>query len=323
MRRRARLGATIAGLAAAIVVLAGAAAFAQASPSPGGTMTLSSSANPAVFGQSITFTAQIQPPPLLGGTVSFTIDGKSQGSVPLSSSGSASITISSLGLGNHAVAATYGLVFPQNASLQETVGQAGTTTSISASANPAAAGAPVNFTVSVAPVAPGAGTPSGSVVLASGVNGLGTVALTNGIGVLAISTLPVGNDAITAAYQGDANFKGSSGSLTEAILGPSPTPSPSASKSPSPSPRPARSPTPTLRTSPSPSPSPSPTLPVSGLSPTAAVAPFTVTSPSPTPLAAAKPSSKNSPLALVALIVLLVVGGVAAYVVTQRRRRLG
>jgi hypothetical protein len=320
MRRRARLGAMIAGLAAAIVVLAGAAAFAQASPSPGGTMTLSSSANPAVFGQSITFTAQIQSASLLGGSVSFTIDGKSQGSVPVSS-GSASITISSLGLGSHAVAASYGLVFPENASLQETVGQAGTTTSISASANPANAGQPVNFTVRVAPVAPGAGTPLGSVVLASGVNGLGTVALTNGSGVLTISTLPAGNDAITAAYQGDADFTGSSGSLTEAILGPSPTPSPSPSKSPSPSPRPTRSPTP--RTSPSPS--PSPTLPVSGLSPTATVVPFTATSPSPspTPLAAAKASSRNSPLALVALIVLLVVGGVAAYFVTQRRRRMG
>ncbi|MFI1538651.1 Ig-like domain repeat protein, partial [Streptomyces anandii] len=44
----------------------------------------------------------------------------------------------------------------------QSVGQAGTSTTVSSSSDPSVVGEPVTFTVAVAPVAPGAGTPTGT-----------------------------------------------------------------------------------------------------------------------------------------------------------------
>src|SRR5207244_6987882 len=55
-----------------------------------------------------------------------------------------------------------------------TVGQAGSTTAVSSSQNPSVFGQSVTFTATVSPVAPGAGTRTGTVTFYDGVTSLGT-----------------------------------------------------------------------------------------------------------------------------------------------------
>jgi streptogramin lyase len=77
------------------------------------TTTLSSSANPSLVGQPVTFTATVTPGAgggALTGSVTFTIDGKAQTPVPLKLTNGgerATLQISTLSAGNHTVTATY------------------------------------------------------------------------------------------------------------------------------------------------------------------------------------------------------------------------
>lgn len=68
---------------------------------------VSSSLNPSTYGQSVTFTASVNPV-LDGGTVQFKIDGADFGTpVTLSGGSASSAAISTLSVGNHTVTATY------------------------------------------------------------------------------------------------------------------------------------------------------------------------------------------------------------------------
>jgi hypothetical protein len=89
------------------------------------------------------------------------------------------------------------------------VKKAGTTTSVCSSANPSASGQSVTFTATVTAKSPGAGIPTGTVTFKDGPSTLGTGTL-NGSGqaTFTISALAVGSHAITASYDGDANFEG-------------------------------------------------------------------------------------------------------------------
>ena len=69
------------------------------------TTTISSSVNPSVYGQVVTFTATVSPSDATG-TVTFTIDGGSPKVVTLSS-GKASFTTNKLSVGTHTITATY------------------------------------------------------------------------------------------------------------------------------------------------------------------------------------------------------------------------
>src|SRR5205823_4279635 len=72
---------------------------------------VSSSVNPSVFGQSVTFTATVSASSpgsgTPGGTVQFKIDGSNYGSPVSLSGGTASVSDSSLTVGNHTVSADY------------------------------------------------------------------------------------------------------------------------------------------------------------------------------------------------------------------------
>lgn len=69
------------------------------------TTAVSSSANPSIFGQPVTFTADVSPN-TAAGNVTFSIDGTPQAPVALSG-GTAALTTSSLSVGNHTVTAAY------------------------------------------------------------------------------------------------------------------------------------------------------------------------------------------------------------------------
>ena len=71
----------------------------------------------------------------------------------------------------------------------------------------------MTLTATVAVVAPGAGTPTGSVQFFSGTTSLGTVSLKGNTAVLTTTALPPATDSVTAQYLGDPNFTGSTSSV--------------------------------------------------------------------------------------------------------------
>jgi len=98
-----------------------------------------------------------------------------------------------------------------------TVTMANTTTAVTSSVNPSVFGQPVTFTATVSPVAPGTGTPTGTVSFFDGANPVACIAagtLVSGVATCTTSALPLASHTITTSYPGDTNFIGSVGSLT-------------------------------------------------------------------------------------------------------------
>ena len=94
-----------------------------------------------------------------------------------------------------------------------TIIQASTKTALSAAPDPSHFGQSVSMTATVAPVAPGAGTPTGKVTFLDGGVTLGTGTLSSAdSAAFTTSSLAAGNHNLTASYGGDPNFSGSSSS---------------------------------------------------------------------------------------------------------------
>jgi len=96
-----------------------------------------------------------------------------------------------------------------------TITQALSSGAVISSANPALPGASVTFTVTLSAVAPGAGTPDGSVNfrIDGNVAGLGT--LSGGVATYTTSSLTLGSHTVTAEYAGSLNFVGTTNSLSQ------------------------------------------------------------------------------------------------------------
>jgi hypothetical protein len=80
-----------------------------------------------------------------------------------------------------------------------------TTTAITASPNPSLYGLNVTLTATVSPAA-GTATIPGSVTFYNGTTDLGAAVLKNGVATLLVSTLPLGADVLSAAYNGDPYY---------------------------------------------------------------------------------------------------------------------
>jgi hypothetical protein len=181
-------------------------------------LLVNSSANPSVTGQGITFTATASS--AVGtptGSLVFTVDGVDRSPVTLTG-GSASLTLPSLPVGAHTVSAAYagnGDLLASSASLPggQTVARAATTVALQSDGASAAFGSSVTFSATVAPVAPGAGTPSGTVVFSIDGVSQAPVVLSGGVANLVRGNLGVGSHTVTALYAGDGDFSSSSGSL--------------------------------------------------------------------------------------------------------------
>ena len=187
------------------------------------TTVVTSSTNPSVFGQNVTFTARVTPGAATG-TVQFSIDGAAAGGpVALDATGRARITVGTMGVGPHAVTAVYGgsvnYFGSTSAAFNQTVNKSNSRTVVTTSLTPAPVGSTVSFTVTVTPRNGGAGVPQGNVDLS--INGVsrGQVALNaSGQAVYPISGLAIGNYSVTAVYLGDGNFNASTGNtLTQRI----------------------------------------------------------------------------------------------------------
>jgi hypothetical protein len=176
-------------------------------------VTVTSSANPANVGQSITLTAKVQPiAPQTGtptGSVTF-LDGSTTLKTVTLSGGSATYTTSTLAVGPHQItidysgdpnfAATDSAVFTQ-AVLNETQ------TTLKSSVNPTVYGESAIFFASVSATASGAGTPTGSVTFMNGSATIQTVALADGTATCSTSSLRPGSNSITAVYSGSSTFE--------------------------------------------------------------------------------------------------------------------
>src|SRR5262249_12255826 len=100
-----------------------------------------------------------------------------------------------------------------------------TAVALGSSVNPAVTGQAVTFTATVAAVAPGATTPTGTVTFKDGEAVLGTVAVgAGGQATFTTSFAAAGGHATTAVYKGASNFVGSSQSLTEQVNAPTAPP---------------------------------------------------------------------------------------------------
>src|SRR5262249_43581474 len=102
-------------------------------------------------------------------------------------------------------------------SAQATVGLGLTTTSVSDTPAPSTFGQTATLTVTVAPVAPAIGTPTGSVSLTSDGNPIGTVNLSGGTATLPYSGLAAGTHTIGATYPGDGDFASSTGQTSQMV----------------------------------------------------------------------------------------------------------
>ena len=184
---------------------------------------VTSSQNPSVVGQPVTFTATVSAAApgagTPGGNVTF-LDGGSPIGTGTLSGGVATLTTSALTLGSHTITTSYSGDGNFNGSTGSLTGnpqvvtKASSATTVTSTPNPSKLGQSVTFTATVAAVAPGTGTPTGSVTFLNGGSPIGSGPLSGGVATFATSSLPAGNNTITASYPGDGNFNGSTGSLT-------------------------------------------------------------------------------------------------------------
>jgi Bacterial Ig-like domain (group 3)/FG-GAP-like repeat len=188
-------------------------------------VTLTSSGNPTVFGQGVSFTITVTPSgsgPMPTGSVNL-LDGASILSAgSLDGSGKLVLSTSSLSLGAHTLTAqysgdsTYGPA--ASPAIIQTVNKSNAAVNLSSAINPSVFGQSVSFSVSVS-ASGGSGVPTGTVSL----NDTGTVLASSTLdaaGSAAFSgiALSAGSHFLTAHYSGDQNFSsGLSAVITQVV----------------------------------------------------------------------------------------------------------
>ncbi len=185
---------------------------------PASTFTFSSNLSAAVYGQSVTLTVKIAQSgtAVPTGTVQFYDNGAPVGGAVALAAGTATLTLSNLppGANNFTVVysgdANYGSFSGNGGSV--TVNMAQILATLSANTNNGLE----TLTATVAVIAPGSGTPTGTVKFIDTVTGqvVGTATLAGGMATI---TIPVTTDPIMAVYSGDGNFTTSGTTNVSAI----------------------------------------------------------------------------------------------------------
>ena len=182
--------------------------------------TLTSSLNPSVYGQKVTWTATVTSSGSITptGRVNFTWDGYSIGSATLNASGVATLTKSNLNADLYPLTAVYSGDVNNLRSTSATVNQGVTETTsaakITSTPNPSTLGQAVTF---MATITSPTVIPTGPVTFMVGTKVLGTAQLSSGKAKFTTSTLPVGSTKVTAIYYGDSNIAKSSASVTQTV----------------------------------------------------------------------------------------------------------
>lgn len=183
---------------------------------------LSSSPNPALFGQSVTWTAVVTSSGSVvpTGTVKFRSNGHTIGSSVLTPGGIATLTKPAPNAGSYPVIAVYtGDATNERSTssvLNQTILPTPSSATLVSSLNPSRHGQAVTFT---ATITSSTVIPKGSVTFTAGIVKavLGRAPLNNGKAVFTTSGLPVGSTIITATYFGDSNVAKSVDSLTQSV----------------------------------------------------------------------------------------------------------
>jgi len=180
------------------------------------------SANPTVEFASLTFAASVTGWAIAPvGFISFTDGSTPLGSATLDSSGIAHLSVPQLAVGAHNITATFAgdaNDFTSQYSFVQTISLAPTSTTLATSTAVAQFAAPITMTATVSGVS--ASTPTGNVNFIDGTTVIATLPLNAlGVAVYVNSSLTAGTHTITAAYQGDANYGGSTSTqiITETI----------------------------------------------------------------------------------------------------------
>jgi hypothetical protein len=144
------------------------------------------------------------------------------GTATLDANGMAGLSTSSLTVGVHTITAAYQGDGSFNGSTSpdflQTVLLAATTTTLTSAPNPSPFGQPVVFTARVNPNAVGAGVPTGTVTFFDGTTAIGTATLVAGVAEFATAALSLGCHSVTAVYNPDPGFGGSTSNvLTQAV----------------------------------------------------------------------------------------------------------
>jgi hypothetical protein len=100
----------------------------------------------------------------------------------------------------------------------QVVNKAATKTSLASSVNPSVFGQSVTLTATVASVAPGSGTPTGTVQFYDGTTLLGSHGLTSGVAAFATTKLATGTNSITAVYVASADYLTSTSSALSQVV---------------------------------------------------------------------------------------------------------
>ena len=182
--------------------------------------TLTSSPNPSIYGQMVTFTATVRsafgaPPPT--GTVAFEQGGALLSIALLNGSAQATFATAALAGNVNIITAVYSGNRNLDASqgddslAPQVVKQRPTNTSVTSSADPSVFGQQITLTATVNPLFPGAGTPTRTVSFADGATVLASSVALNAIGkaTFQTSTLGFGIHLLTATYSGDSTFAAS------------------------------------------------------------------------------------------------------------------
>jgi hypothetical protein len=180
---------------------------------------VTSSLNPSLVGQSVTFTVTLTSSYGVvpgGETVTF-LDGSTPLATGTLSGGMAILNTSTLAAGVHNITVTYAgdSNFTGTAPVMtQVVNKNPSSATITSNLNPSTFGQALTLTASVAT----SGSPTGTVTFMSGTTTLGTVALAGNIARLSTSTLAAGAHPINAVYSGDAAFNNStSPALNEVV----------------------------------------------------------------------------------------------------------
>jgi uncharacterized repeat protein (TIGR03803 family) len=184
------------------------------------TTALTSSLNPSIYGQKVTWTATVKTSgsTIPTGIVRFNWSSYSIGTATLNSSGVATLTLSDLSADAYPLFAVYTGDTNNGTStspiLNQVITQTTSAAAITASPNPSTQGQSVTFTARItSPTA----TPAGPVTFTAGKTVLGSVELSDGKAKFTTSTLAVGSTKVTVTYPSDADISGSSASVTQVV----------------------------------------------------------------------------------------------------------
>lgn len=182
-------------------------------------VTLISSLNPSIYGQTITWSATVTTSGSIAptGTVNFTW-GYNIGTATLNGSGVATLTRSNLNADLYPLAAVYsGDVNNErntSAILSQVIQETTSSATLISSPNPSTRGEAVTFTATItSPTV----RPTGPVTFTAGKTVLGTAQLSNGRAKFTTSTLPVGSTTVRATYYGDSNIAESSALVIQKV----------------------------------------------------------------------------------------------------------